>query len=123
MESRVRPSDNAAAMDDLPNLLDRIQVLVDGRDPGAPERLLERMEHTLTDGYARALALEVEHLRIVREIGALAGAVASACALDRLGALAERLAATEGELERLRARLVPLREQTQALASVTRSRS
>jgi hypothetical protein len=77
------------------------------------------MEHTLTDGYARALALEGEHLRIVREIGA----AASRHALDRLGGLGERLAATEAELERLRARLVPLREQTQALASVTRSRS
>src|SRR5262245_20616024 len=115
METRVRASDNAA-MEDLPNLLDRIQVLVDGRDPSAPpERLLERMEHTLTDGYARALALEGEHLRIAREIGASNGSTRDE--------LAERLVATEGDLEHLRATLVPLREQTRALASVTRSRS
>jgi hypothetical protein len=122
METRARASDNAAAMEDLPNLLDRIQVLVDGRDPSAPERLLERMEHTLTDGYARALALEGEHLRIAREIGA-AAAESSRAAAERLGALAERLHDTEGELERLRARLVPLRQQTRELASLTRSRS
>ncbi len=76
----------------------------------------------MTDGYARALALEGEHLRIARELGA-AAADASRNAVDRLGALAERLATTEGELERLRARLVPLRDRTEALASLTRSRS
>jgi hypothetical protein len=121
METRARPSDNAA-MEDLPNLLNRIQALVDGRDDGAPERLLERMEHTLTDGYARALALEGEHLRIVREIGtAAAGARRSGS--ERLAALAEKLATTEGDLQRLRARLTPLRLQTEALASTRRVRS
>ena len=116
METRVRPSDNAAAMEDLPNLLDRIQALVDGRDNASPERLLERMEHTLTDGYARALALEAEYLRIAREIGpATAGAARSSS--EKFAALAERLLAVEYDRERLSALLTPLRLQTQALAS------
>jgi hypothetical protein len=103
-------------MEDLPNLLDRIQAFVDGREDGAPERLLERMEHTLTDGYARVLALEGEHLRIGREIGA-AAAGARRSGSERLAALYERLQAVEGERQRLRDRLTPLRLQTEALAS------
>jgi hypothetical protein len=102
-------------MEDLPNLLDRIQALVDGREDGAPERLLERMEHTLTDGYARVLALEGEHLRIGRELGAAAGARRSGS--ERLAALYERLQMIEGERQRLRDRLTPLRLRTEALAS------
>jgi hypothetical protein len=116
METRARPSDNAATMEDLPNLLDRIQALVDERDDGAPERLLERMEHTLTDGYARVLALEGEHLRIARDI-ATAAAEARRSGADRLAALAERMTVIEGDRQRLRARLTPLRLQTEALAS------
>ena len=109
-------------MEDLPNLLDRIQALVDGRDDAAPERLLERMEHTLTDGYARALALEAEHLRIAREIGA-AAAGARRSALERLAALAERLAGDRG---RTGAAAGPAQRrfalQTEALASASRPR-
>ena len=60
----------------------------------------------MTDGYARALALEAEYLRIAREIGPATA-----------GALAERLSAIEYDRERLRALLTPLRLQTQALAS------
>ena len=116
METHGRPSDNATTMEDLPNLLNRIQALVDGREVGAPERLLERMEHTLTDGYARALALEGEQRRVEREIGSAATGSRRGGS-DPLASLAEKLAAIEGDLQRLRARLRPLRLQTEALAS------
>ena len=44
--------------DDLPLLIDRLRFLVD--HPGDE---LGAIEHTLTDGYARALALEAERRR------------------------------------------------------------
>jgi hypothetical protein len=53
---------------DLPSLLVRIQALVDGKGDDPPELLLERVEHTLTDGYAQALALDGERLRLEREL-------------------------------------------------------
>jgi hypothetical protein len=57
---------------DLPALLERIRSVLDvrGADPAKP--LLTEMEHTLTDGYARALELEAERLRLERRIGELA---------------------------------------------------
>jgi hypothetical protein len=85
---------------DLPNLLERIQALVDGRDGGDPARLLERLEHTLTDGYACALHLEGERLRLERE-----------------GASRDRIARIEEALVGLRAKLVPLKLRTEAVAS------
>ena len=53
----------------LGRLLVRIRD-VRGADPAKP--LLTEMEHTLTDGYARALELEAERLRLERRIGELA---------------------------------------------------
>jgi acetate kinase len=72
-----------AAMNAVPmtELLDRISGLI-----GAPERDPELVERTLTDGYARALALEAEQQRLRRE-----------------------LAAAEAELLELRGRLLELR--------------
>jgi hypothetical protein len=94
----------ASMTDDLPNLLDRIQALVEGRDHDEPERLLERLEHTLTDGYALALALEGERLRLERHPGPTPAG-------------RDRLARIEEDLSRLRDRLRPLKRRTEALAA------
>jgi hypothetical protein len=72
------------------------------------------MEHTLTDGYALALALEGERIRIEKEIGA-AAAASDAADIAQLGSLAERLAATDRELQSLRADLAVLRERTEVV--------
>ena len=69
---------NAPSMTEL---LERIAGLI-----GTPERDSELLERTLTDGYARALALEAEQQRLQRE-----------------------LAATQAELLELRGRLLELR--------------
>ena len=69
---------NAARMTEL---LERINGLID-----TPERDSELLERTLTDGYARALTLEAEQLRLQRQ-----------------------LAAAEAELLELRGRLLELR--------------
>src|ERR687891_574469 len=54
-------------MHDLRPLIDRIRSLLDGRaaDPGGT---LTGLEDTLTDGYAAALELEAERLRIERRL-------------------------------------------------------
>ncbi len=95
---------------DLAPLLARIHDLV-GRSDGEAEPLLRTMEHTLTEGYAHALALEGERLRIEREIGELVGRLEQGEPAGRLRALADRLAGTDRELTRLRGVLATLREK------------
>ena len=69
----------------MTELLERITDLID-----APERDFELLERTLTDGYARALTLEAQQLRLRRE-----------------------LAAAETELLELRGRLLELRRSAE----------
>ena len=102
-------------MADLAPLLERITGLLKNRsaDPGKP--LVTEMEDTLTDGYARALQLEAERLRLERRIGELARSVDGPEEADELKALAGRLRDVDDELERLRNRLGALQKH---LASV-----
>jgi hypothetical protein len=91
---------------DLPSLLLRIQALVDGGADDPPEQLLERVEHTLTDGYAQALALEGERLRLEREL-------ANGLPDDRAAEVRRRLDANASELRGLRELLGGLRLRAQ----------
>lgn len=84
--------------DDLSILLDRIGTLLD-RPKDVPSSRTDEIEHTLTDGYARALALEGERLRLEEQIRELAG---SAEHLGELRALKSRLFVLDRELTRLR---------------------
>ena len=77
-------------------------------DPGKP--LVTEMEDTLTDGYARALELESERLRLERRIGRLAHQVDGREDAEELRALAGRLRDVDVELDRLRARLGALQK-------------
>ena len=83
-------------------LCDRIRLLVDGR-PAAPA---DDVEHTLTDGYARALALEGERLRAEERIHALAGSPEHV----------EELRVLKGRMERLDEQVTELRGLLGALA-------
>jgi hypothetical protein len=95
---------------DLSALLQRIrnQLDVRGADPAKP--LLTEMEHTLTDGYARALELEAERLRIERRIGELAHRLDDADEVDELRDLALRLRQADEELAGLRGMLATLQQ-------------
>src|SRR5919199_700597 len=53
-------------------LLHDIRSLMHGPLEGEPEALRERLERTLTDGYAHALALEGEGLQLEKELGDVA---------------------------------------------------
>lgn len=68
------------------------------------------MEDTLTDGYARALQLEGERLRLERKIGKLAHNVDGREQADELKALAVRLRDVDGELDGLRSQLGALQK-------------
>ena len=81
---------------------------------GSRQRLAE-IDETLTDGYARALALEAEAWRITRQQAKLALTLREPADAHELQALAVRLAAAEDELTRLRRALRPLREHADAL--------
>ena len=102
-------------MADLAPLLERISRLLKNRsaDPGKP--LVTEMEDTLTDGYARALQLEAERLRLERRIGELARSVDGPEEADELKTLAGRLRDVEVELEGLRNRLGLLQKHLAAV--------
>jgi ABC-type phosphate transport system auxiliary subunit len=106
-------------MADLAPLHERITSLLKNRpaDPGKP--LVTEMEDTLTDGYARALELESERLRLERRIGELAHNVDGREQAEELRRLAGRLRDLDLELEGLRDRLGALQrrlEETRAAA-------
>jgi hypothetical protein len=99
--------------DEFPHLLDRIRHLMDERMQAPSTPLLAEMEHTLTDGYARALALEGERWRIERRIGELAGSVDGGEQASELRRLTEQLESAEHDLTRLRRILVGLRDRVE----------
>ena len=78
---------------------------------------VERLEDTLTAGYAVALTLEAERLRIERriaEVAAKLGDKESALGRNELSGLSERLEKADNELVRLRTALVTLKNQARA---------
>ena len=73
------------------------------------------MEDTLTDGYARALQLESERLRLERRIGELAHSFDGLEDADELKSLAGRLRDVDAELDGLRSQLVALQKHLAAV--------
>ncbi len=91
---------------------DDIRTLLAAPPSGEDAPTLDYIEHTLTEGYARALALEAERWRIERQIAEVATRLGNeitdedASELARLGRC---LSAADGDLNRLRTLLVALR--------------
>ena len=102
-------------MADLAPLLERITALLKTRsaDPGKP--LVTEMEDTLTDGYARALQLEGERMRLERRVGELARSLDSQADAEELKALAGRLRDIDAEIDGLRGRLGALQKHLEAV--------
>jgi hypothetical protein len=99
-------------------VIDDIRDLLAAPGPAASKTFLERVDSTLTDGYAQALQLEGERWRIERRIAeVVAGLPAGA---DRehepeLVELAARLRASNESIGTLRALLTTLRERRSEL--------
>lgn len=89
-------------------MLQQIEELLRAEEP-----TLARMEDTLTEGYAQALALEAERWRLERRIGEFARN--GRTDLDELRRLGSRLTRADGELERLRTLLGSLHERTRTV--------
>ena len=91
---------------------DDIRSLLEAPSTGDDAPSLHHIEHTLTEGYARALALEAERWRVERQLADVAARLGDevtdedASELARLG---QRLSSTDGDLNKLRTLLVALR--------------
>ncbi len=99
--SLARSTFCARMSDDLSILFDRIRLLLQRSQPGR-QVAAEAVEDTLTDGYARALALDGERLRTEERIRRLAGSEEH---LGEARILKARLALLEEELAQLRSLL------------------
>jgi hypothetical protein len=92
-------------------LLERIRALTEAMAEG-PALPRSKMEPIVTDGYARALELDAECLRIEQRIDELTNASASGRPAPRgeLSALLERFQAANRQSAELRELLAPLRK-------------
>jgi hypothetical protein len=84
----------------------------------ARTRDLDAIERTLTDGYAKALSLEGERLRLEKRIGEVVATIGAEDATSKaheLSALSKRLEASDDDLTRLRGLLAELRAHADAV--------
>jgi hypothetical protein len=105
-------------------VMQQIQDLLNAPTSGAEAPSLARMEDTLTDGYAQALALEAERWRLERRLAEVAHAVGGTDGADfavELSTLAGRLNAAGGELAELRSMLGSLHERARVARFAERS--
>jgi hypothetical protein len=91
----------------LSELFEQIKALM-----GAPARDLEKIERTLTDGYAHALSLEAERWRIQKRLAAVVQGLEhgdTSKKAQELSALAKGLDGNAEDLSHLRGMLTELR--------------
>jgi|SRR6476659_8457105 len=105
------PTQTASAF--APHMIhDDIRSLLESPRSGDDAPSLDNIEHTLTAGYAQALALEAERWRIERRIADVAARLGDevtdedAAELARLG---QCLSSADGDLNKLRSLLLALR--------------
>jgi ABC-type phosphate transport system auxiliary subunit len=91
---------------------DEIRTLLDAPPTGADAPSLDRIEDTLTTGYAKALALEADRLRIERRLADVASRLGDEATdedASELAKLGQRLSLADDDLSRLRVLLASLR--------------
>ena len=99
-------------------LYEDIRALLDQPQGAEETGFLGRLEHTLTDGYARALTLETERVRLGRRLGELTDGLHQGdgdAPTAELAKVARRLADADAELTQLRGVLESLRERARAV--------
>jgi hypothetical protein len=99
---------------------DDIRSLLDASPTGEDAPSLDHIEHTLTSGYARALALESERRRIERKLADVAARLADETTdedASEVAQLGQRLSVADDDLTRLRGLLVSLRMRADEVRS------
>jgi len=76
-------------------LIDDIRALLAAPSPDDSRPFLERLDATLTEGYAQALALEAERWRLERRLGEVARAGGDGAG-EELTSIGKRLNTTDG---------------------------
>ncbi len=102
----------------LPSLLEQIDELLASPSPDEEPETLARLERTLTDGYAHALSLEAERLRLERRMSELAGALNEGNKeqkAEELVQVSRRITTAHTDIERLRCSLSELRARATAV--------
>jgi ABC-type phosphate transport system auxiliary subunit len=106
----------------IPDLLEQIDLLLAESAPASEPPSLARLERTLTDGYAHALALESERWRLEQRMSELAGELHEGdqeLKAQELAQLSQRLAKNGTALEGLRRTLLQLRDRATAVRSLS----
>jgi hypothetical protein len=105
---------------------DEIRSLLDAPPDGEEAPTIDAIEHTLTAGYARALALEAERWRLERTIAEAAAKLGGKSADDEhseLSRLGQRLSVADGDLSDLRMLLSSLRSRADEVRQPSGQRS
>jgi ABC-type phosphate transport system auxiliary subunit len=105
------------ASNPLPALLEQIDELLTASSVDEPATRA-RVERTLTDGYAHALSLEAERLRLERRMTELAGELHDGNEEQKAKELAQvsrRISRAGAEIDRLRGTLSQLRAHATAV--------
>ncbi len=106
------------AANPLPALLEEIDELLASSSPPEEPAALARLERTLTDGYAHALSLEAERLRLERRMSELAGELNEGNQEQKTQELVQvsrRITSAHAEIEQLRCSLAELRARATAV--------
>jgi hypothetical protein len=103
----------------LPMIQEEIRTLLDAPRVGEDAPSIDAVEHTLTAGYARALALEAERWRLERRIAEVASKLAETPSTEQseLASLGKRLSTADGDLAQLRELLASLRVRADEIRS------
>ena len=110
-------------MADENRIFDEIRSLLDAPASGDDAPALERLEHTLTSGYAAALTLEAERWRLERRIAEVAAMLGEGQRLkgEELAKLGARLTSADTTITHLRGMLATLRDRTDTARAPRRS--
>jgi len=102
----------------IPALLDEIDELLAEPSPTEEPATLARLERTLTDGYAHALSLEAERLRLERRMSELAGELHDGNReqkAEELVQVSRRISRAGDEIDHLRTTLAELRARARVV--------
>jgi hypothetical protein len=99
-------------------VIDEIRELLTAPRPADATPFLERLDATLTAGYAHALQLEAERWRLERRIGEVAATIVDdqgELDTDELASLARQLTSANEAIASLRLLLTSLRDRRSAI--------